>query len=135
MAEEMMLEIVTPEKMIFSDTVDEVTIPGGDGEFGALVGHAPLLSTVKIGELNFTKDNKKAYYAVGPGYAEVLFEKVTVLLDYAERYDVINKESARQEKAQAEAEIAKLSKEDEGYQVVSDRLTLAEVKLKVAERA
>jgi len=128
MAEEMMLEIVTPEKMIFSDTVDEVTIPGGDGEFGALVGHAPLLSTVKIGELNFTKDNKKAY-------AEVLFEKVTVLLDYAERYDVINKESARQEKAQAEAEIAKLSKEDEGYQVVSDRLTLAEVKLKVAERA
>jgi F-type H+-transporting ATPase subunit epsilon len=135
MAEEMMLEIVTPEKMVFSDYVEEVTIPGGDGEFGALLGHAPLLSTVKIGELNYTKNNKKTYYAVGHGYAEVLSRKVTVLLASAERADQINTERARQEKTAAEAELAKMSKEDEGYERVSDRLSLAELRLKVAEKA
>lgn len=135
MAEEMMLEIVTPEKMVFSDYVEEVTIPGGDGEFGALIGHAPLLSTVKIGELNYTKDNKKTYYAVGQGYAEVLSRKVTVLLASAERADLIDKESARQEKAAAEAELSKMSKEDEDYERINDRLSLAELRLKVAEKA
>jgi F-type H+-transporting ATPase subunit epsilon len=135
MAEEMMLEIVTPEKMIFSDYVEEVTIPGGDGEFGALIGHAPLLSTVKIGELNYTKDNKKTYYAVGQGYAEVLARKVTVLLDIAERADLIDRESARREKEAAEAELSRLSKEDEDYERVSGRVDLAELRLKVAEKA
>jgi F-type H+-transporting ATPase subunit epsilon len=135
MAEEMMLEIVTPEKMVFSDYVEEVTIPGGDGEFGALIGHAPLLSTVKIGELNYTKDNKKTYYAVGQGYAEVLSRKVTVLLDSAERADLIDRESARKAKEAAEAELSKISKEDEGYERASDRLSLAELRLKVAEKA
>jgi F-type H+-transporting ATPase subunit epsilon len=135
MAEEMMLEIVTPEKMIFSDYVEEVTIPGGDGEFGALIGHAPLLSTVKIGELNYTKDNKKIYYAVGQGYAEVLARKVTVLLDTAERADLIDREGARREKEAAEAELSRLSKDDEDYGRVSDRVDLADLRLKVAEKA
>ena len=59
MADELMLEIVTPEKMAFSDVVEEVTIPGSEGEFGVLRGHAALLSSVDTGELNFNKDGKK----------------------------------------------------------------------------
>jgi len=59
MADQLMLEIVTPEKLAFSDIVEEVTLSGSEGEFGVLIGHAPLLSSVKFGELNYTKDNKK----------------------------------------------------------------------------
>ena len=71
MADELMLEIVTPEKLAFSGKVEDVTIPGTEGEFGVLRGHAALLSSVDIGELNFTKDNKKTFYALNTGYAEV----------------------------------------------------------------
>ncbi len=53
MADELMLEIVTPEKMAFSGKVEEVTIPGTEGEFGVLRGHAALLSSVDVGELNY----------------------------------------------------------------------------------
>ena len=59
MADELMLEIVTPEKMAFSGKMEEVTIPGTEGEFGVLRGHEAFLSSVEIGELNFIKDGKK----------------------------------------------------------------------------
>jgi F-type H+-transporting ATPase subunit epsilon len=135
MAEELLVEIVTPEKMVFSETVEMVTIPGGDGEFGVLFGHAPLLSTVKIGELNITSNNRKTYYAVGKGYAEVSAKAVTLLLDSAEKADTIDKESARKELAEAESELARMSTEDEGYQEVSDKYRLAEARLKAADKA
>jgi len=135
MAEELLVEIVTPEEMVFSDTVEMVTVPGGDGDFGALIGHAPLLSTVKIGELNITKSNKKTYYAVGKGYAEVTAKKVTLLLESVERADEIDKERARKEKEAAESQLLKITKEDEGYDEVHDAMLLAEAKLKVADKA
>lgn len=87
MADELMLEIVTPEKMAFSGNVEEVTIPGTEGEFGVLRGHEALLSSVDIGQLNFTRNSKKVYYAVNTGYAEVTGNKVTILIETAERAD------------------------------------------------
>jgi len=84
MADELNLEIVTPEKMAFSGKVEQVTIPGSEGQFGVLKGHAPLLSSVDIGELNFTQGGKKPYYAVSTGYAEVASDRVTVLVETAE---------------------------------------------------
>ena len=78
MADELMVEIVTPEKMAFSGKVDEVTIPGTEGEFGVLRGHEPFLTSVDIGELYYIADGKKTYYAVNTGYAEVTGSKVTV---------------------------------------------------------
>ena len=100
MADELMVQIATPEKMVFSDKVEEVTIPGVDGEFGVLFGHAPLLTLVNIGELDYTKDNKKTHYAIGAGYVEVTFQKVTLLLDSAERSDEIDKEIAHAQLAE-----------------------------------
>jgi len=136
MADELMVEIATPEKMVFSDKVEEVTIPGVDGEFGVLFGHAPLLTLVNIGELDYTRDNKKIHYAIGAGYVEVTFQKVTLLLDSAERSDEIDKESAKKEKDAAEAELSKMNKEeDKGYKGAKDKLSLAEARLKVAEKA
>ncbi len=135
MADELMLEIVTPEKMAFSGKVEEVTVPGSEGEFGVLVGHASLLSAVKFGELNYTQENKKTYYAVTTGYAEVTSHKVTILVETAERSDMIDADRARRAKEIATEKLAKLSKEDSEYEKVKEALERAEVRLKITERA
>src|SRR4030042_647337 len=122
MADELKLEIVTPEKMAFRGVVEEVTIPGTEGQFGVLKGHAALLSSVDIGELSFTQDQKKTYYAVNPGDAEVTASKVTVLVETAERFDLIDRERAKRAREQAEEKLAKLSRED--VEFVKARLAL-----------
>ncbi len=134
MADELMLEIVTPEKLTFSGKVEEVTVPGSEGEFGVLRGHASLLSSIQIGELSYTKDSKRTCYAVDTGYAEVLSSKVTILVEGAERSDMIDKEKARKDKADAEARLAKMAKEDQDYEKVRASVTKADMRLKVAEK-
>jgi F-type H+-transporting ATPase subunit epsilon len=134
MADELMLEIVTPEKMTFSGSIEEVTLPGTEGEFGVLWGHAALLSSVDIGELSFTKDNKKTCYAVNTGYAEVTGSKVTVLVETAERSDLIDKERARRAKENAEGKLAKLSKDDVEFESARIALIRAMTRINVSEK-
>lgn len=133
MADELMLEIVTPERMTFSDKVEEVTIPGSEGEFGVLIGHAALLSAVNFGELNYTKNNKKTYYAINTGYAEVTSHKVTVLVESAERADLIDKARARRAKEIAEQNLSKVTKDDPEHEKLKIALERAEKRLKIAE--
>ena len=135
MADELMLEIVTPEKMAFSGHVEEVTVPGSEGEFGVLRGHASLLSSVDVGELNFTKEGKKTYYAVSTGYAEVTSSKVTILVETAERSDMIDKDRAKRAKEIAEGKLAKVSKEDPEYDAAKAAVVKATTRLNVAEKA
>ena len=134
MSDELMLEIVTPEKMAFSGNVEDVTIPGTEGEFGVLRGHEALLSSIEIGELNFTKDVKKSYYAVNTGYAEVTSNKVTILIETAERSDSIDKDRARKAKENAEARMGKLTKDDSDYEKVRLALIRAITRINVAEK-
>jgi len=134
MADELILEIVTPEKMAFSGKVEEVTIPGSEGEFGVLRGHAALLSAIDVGELNFTKDGKKTFYAVNTGYTEVTLNKVTILVETAERADQIDKERARRAKENAETKMAKMSKEEMEYELIKAALTRAITRISVAEK-
>ncbi len=134
MADELMLEVVTPEAMVFSGNVEEVTIPGTEGEFGVLKGHASLLSSIEVGELNFTKDGKKTFYAAGTGYAEVTSSKVTVLLETAERSDLIDKARAQRAKENAESKLSKISKEDDQYEYMRAALFRAITRLSVAEK-
>ncbi|MDO8786121.1 MAG: F0F1 ATP synthase subunit epsilon [Syntrophales bacterium] len=128
------LEIVTPEKMAFSGKVEQVTIQGSEGQFGVLKGHAPLLSSVEIGELNFTRDGKKTYYAVSNGYAEVASDKVTVLVEAAESSDMIDRERAKMAKEAAEAKIPKMSREDADYERARAALMRAITRLNVSEK-
>jgi F-type H+-transporting ATPase subunit epsilon len=123
MADELMLEIVTPERMAFRGAVEEVTIPGTEGEFGVLRGHASLLSSVDVGELSFTREHKKTRFAVNTGYAEVTSAKVTVLVETAERADQIDLERAKRARERAEEAMAKLPKEDLEFEKM--RLALA----------
>ena len=134
MADELMLEIVTPEKMAFSGNIEEVTLPGTEGEFGVLRGHAALLSFVDIGELSFTKDSKKTYYAVNMGYAEVTGTKVTVLVETAERSDLIDKERAKRAKDVAEGKLAKLSKDDVEFESIRIAMVRAITRINVSEK-
>jgi len=134
MSDELMLEIVTPEKMAFSGSVEEVTIPGTEGEFGVLRGHEALLSSIEIGELNFTKDGKKTYYAVNTGYGEVTSSKVTILIETAERADSIDKDRARRAKEGAEARLAQLAKEDNEYKEVHLALLRSIARISIAEK-
>ena len=84
------LEIVTPERKVFSDSVDNVYLPGADGEMGILNGHAALVSAMDAGELRYSKDGKIVELAVGHGFAEVTQEKVTILTDVAFEEDQID---------------------------------------------
>jgi F-type H+-transporting ATPase subunit epsilon len=132
MADELTLEIVTPEKLAFKGAVEEVTIPGTEGEFGVLKGHASLLSSVDVGELSFTREGKKSRYAVNTGYAEVTSAKVTVLVETAERADQIDVERARRARERAEEAMAKLPKEDAEFEKMRLALMRAMVRLNVA---
>ncbi|MCX5837650.1 MAG: F0F1 ATP synthase subunit epsilon [Deltaproteobacteria bacterium] len=132
MADALTLEIVTPERMAFKGVVEEVTIPGTEGEFGVLRGHASLLSSVDVGELSFTRDQKKTRYAVHTGYAEVTASKVTVLAETAERSDMIDLERARRAKERAEEKMVKISKEDADFEKTRLALLRAVTRLNVA---
>jgi len=77
------LDIVTPEKKIFSDTVENVYLPGADGEMGILPNHAALVTALQAGELRYLHNNQVVTLAIGSGFAEVSHTKVTVLTDMA----------------------------------------------------
>ncbi len=135
MADELTLEIVTPENLTFRGVVEEVTIPGSEGEFGVLRGHAPLLSSVDVGELSFTQERKKSHYAVNTGYAEVTASKVTVLVETAERADQIDLERARRAKQRAEELMGKLPKEDAEFEKNRLALLRAVTRISVAGKS
>lgn len=134
MSDELILEIVTPEKMAFTGGVEEVTIPGTEGEFGVLRGHEAFLTSVDIGELSFMKDGKRTYYAINTGYTEVTGSKVTVLIETAERSDSIDKDRARRAKENAEARLAQIAKDNAEYEKIHLALVRAITRINVAEK-
>jgi F-type H+-transporting ATPase subunit epsilon len=97
-----LLEIVTPQGLVFSDEVDEVTAAGSEGEFGVLPGHVPFVTTLKIGMLTCKKGNESKFFFVNWGYAEVGHEKVMILADSAEKSDEIDVERAIAARKRAE---------------------------------
>ena len=96
-------ELVTPERAIVHEAVDEVQIPGARGYFGVLPGHTPLLATLQVGELWFRQRGEQFFISVAFGFAEVLPDRVTVLAQMAERAEEIDvdRAEAAQQRAQA----------------------------------
>ncbi|MBL6920847.1 MAG: ATP synthase F1 subunit epsilon [Akkermansiaceae bacterium] len=84
------LDIVTPEKTIFSDSVDDVYLPGSEGEMGILAMHSALVAPLQPGELRYLKDGQVEELAVGEGFVEVTGDKVSVLIDLAIGEDAID---------------------------------------------
>lgn len=96
------LEIVTPERKVFSNDVENVYLPGADGEMGVLGGHAALVTAMDAGELRYLKEGQLTELAVGHGFAEVTQEKVTVLTDVAFQEDQIDESAVEEAMQRAE---------------------------------
>ena len=92
----LMLELVTPDRAIAREMVDEVQIPGSEGYLGILPGHTPLLTTLQVGELWFRQGDEKYYVLVAFGFAEILPDRVTILAQIAERAEDIDVSRARE---------------------------------------
>jgi F-type H+-transporting ATPase subunit epsilon len=103
------LEIVTPDRQVVHDSVDSVTIPGKGGYLGILPGHAPLLSELKVGEVIYTRGETKHYLAVSWGFAEVLPDRVILLVETAERAEEIDRARAEQALRRAEERLKKFT--------------------------
>jgi F-type H+-transporting ATPase subunit epsilon len=129
------LEIVTPERSLVTEQVDEVQLPGSEGYFGVLPGHAPLLATLQVGELWYRVGQEKHYLAVAFGFVEVLPERVTVLAQIAERSQDIDAARAEAAKKRAEERLAGSPRSDVDFERARIALTKALLRLQVATRA
>jgi F-type H+-transporting ATPase subunit epsilon len=104
--EKIHLEIVTPERQLFSGAVDEVTVPSNQGYLGILPGHAPLLAELGIGEISYHIGEQQTYLFCSWGFLEVLPDRVTVLAQTAEAASEIDENRAEQAKSRAEKRLA-----------------------------
>jgi len=100
------LEIVTPDRALVNEQVDEVELPGSEGYFGVLPGHTPLLASLQVGELWYRIGQEKHYLAVAFGFVEVLPDHVTVLARIAEKAQDIDIARAEAAKKRAEERVA-----------------------------
>ncbi len=134
MAEEFLLEVVTPKRMVLREKVEEITAPGELGEFGVLSGHTPFFTTLGIGALMYRKGKEQRYIAVHWGFAEVLGDKVTVLAEIAERDNEIDVERAKRKKEETEEKLKTLSPDHKEYLKVKASLDKAMNRMIVAGR-
>jgi F-type H+-transporting ATPase subunit epsilon len=128
------LHIVSADRSLVNETVDEVEIPGADGYFGVLPAHTPLLAVLGAGELWYRQGQEKHYLAIAFGFAEVQPERVTILAQIAEKADEIDLGRAEAAKKRAEERLASAAVE---MDVERARIALMKslIRLQVASRA
>jgi F-type H+-transporting ATPase subunit epsilon len=128
------LEIVTPERLAFSEEVDSVVVPGIEGELGILPHHAPLLSTLGVGELRIRARGTEESFAIAGGFVQVRPDKVVVMAETADLASEIDLERAQE--ARREAERALETGYREGSDLASARAALQQalLQIRVAER-
>jgi F-type H+-transporting ATPase subunit epsilon len=128
------LLIVSADRSLVNETVDEVEIPGFDGYFDVLPGHTPMLAALHIGELWYRQGSEKHYLAIAFGFAEVQPDRVTILAQIAERADEIDLARAERAQKRAEERIARLTVDMDAERA---RIALMKslIRLQVATRA
>jgi F-type H+-transporting ATPase subunit epsilon len=127
------LQIVTPERLLVHEQVDEVEVPGSAGYFGVLPGHTPLLASLAVGELWYRKGAEKTYLSIGFGFAEVLPDRVTILARLAERAEEIDLERAEASRKRAEERLTQ-AKGDVDYERARIALMKSVTRLQVSSR-
>lgn len=134
MAAGLTLEIATPTRLVAAEAVDEVVVPGIEGYFGVLPGHAPFLTTLGIGELMYRRDRDEHYLAVARGFCEVRNDKVIVLADSAERPEEIDRARAERARERAERRLSGRAEGEVDYARATAALARALIRLQVAGR-
>lgn len=135
MAQNIFLEVVTPEKIVVSEDVRIVAAPGSLGEFGILIGHTPFLTTLKTGIMRYSDAaGKERYVFVSEGFAEALPDKVTILAESAERRRDIDLERAKAAQQRAEKRLAEdRSREDIDFARAKAALERSTVRIRIAQ--
>jgi F-type H+-transporting ATPase subunit epsilon len=128
------LDIVTPEKLAYSDEVDAVTLPGSEGELGVLPHHAPLVSTLGAGELQLRKAGAEESFAIVGGFLQVLPDKVVVMAETADMASEIDLERAQEARRQAEQALEGGFVEGADLAAARAQLQAALIRIRVAER-
>lgn len=124
------LEIVTPEKVVFKEDVDEVVVPTTTGEIAILPNHQNLLSQVTSGELTIKKNGKDSFFAITGGFVEIDKNKVTILADYAVHSEDIEIEKAHEARKRAEKLMQeKVSEKDFALAEAEFKRSLLEIKV------
>jgi F-type H+-transporting ATPase subunit epsilon len=127
------LEIVTPERKIFDDSVDSVTVPTASGDAGILPNHAPLISALKPGILTYTGKGATGQMVVSGGFVEVSDNAVSVLTDSAETADEIDVDAARSERDAAEKRMREIATAPvEEAEATRERMERANARLQLA---
>jgi len=127
-----LLNVVTPDRNLVCESVDEVVLPGSEGCLGSLPGHTPLLTSLRIGEIKYRVGAKWRHLCVSWGFVEVLPGSVTVLADSAEKPEEIDVERAEKD---AEEARLRLKKPEEDFREAQAALEQALVRLQVAAKA
>ena len=133
MASTIKLEVVTPERLLVSEPVDEIIAPGYEGEFGVLPEHTQFLAILQIGILRYRNGSDVRKMAVGGGFAEVLPDRVVVMADVAEKAEEIDVERARRAHARAEELLRTISLDDATYEKAHAALQRAIVRMAAAD--
>ncbi len=132
MAEQLQLEVVTPERRLLSEQVNSVTVPGRGGELGILPGHAPLISELQTGVLSYNEDGTTFQMLVSGGFVEVNDDKVSVLAEIAERPEEIDAARARLVREQSEKQLSSASGSEEDFEAARTEIERATIRLQLA---
>jgi F-type H+-transporting ATPase subunit epsilon len=130
----LLLEIVTPERQVFSDEVDEVVCPGVEGELGVLPHHAPLLTTLGFGELRIKRGGEDEFFAIAGGFLQVRPDKVVVMAEMADMAAEIDLDRAMEARREAERQLSESFDEPADLARARAALQRALVRIRVAER-
>ena len=128
------LHIVSAERSLVSEAVDEVEIPGAEGYFGVLPGHTPLLALLGAGELWYRKGQETTYLSIAFGFAEVQADRVTIIAEIAERAHEIDVARAEAAKKRAEERLARPSSVDMDFERARIAMMKSLIRLQVASR-
>ena len=129
----MQLEIITAERRVFTDEVEDLVASSIDGELGILPYHAPLMAALQPGEIMICQEGQETYLAVSGGFLEVMGNQVTILSDACERSDEINEERAQLVVQHAQERLASRTS-DLDLESATSAIRRAESRLKVARR-
>jgi F-type H+-transporting ATPase subunit epsilon len=135
MDKDFLLDIVTPYGLLVHSKVEEAYIPGSRGDFCVLRGHAPFFTSLRIGELWYSRDKKIHFVAINHGFAEVTPFKTTILTGTAEPAEAIDLERARSSMARVEERLKTLPKDDPIYPQEIEALERAKLRIRVAQKA
>jgi F-type H+-transporting ATPase subunit epsilon len=131
---QLLLEVVTPDRLVLTTEADVVVCPGVEGQFGVLVGHIPFLSALEIGEMYYRKGGQTEYLAVSGGFAEVTGEKVTIVAESAEKGREIDVERAKRAQERAEKRLAAAKTEEIDWARAEAAMRRSLMRVRVAGR-